>query len=595
MGHLFGAAALGFTHGPGHGVGYPVGIQNRSAFQVTRSAAYGLDQRALRAQKTFLVRVQNRHQRDLGNIQPLAQQIDANQHIKRAQAQVAQDLHPLHCVHVAVQVAHLDAVFAQVIGELLGHALGQGGDEHSLGLLDADTDFLQHIVNLRGRGPHFNLRVDQTGGAHHLFDHAPGVFVLPGGGRGRDEYGLTHLGLELFKFERPVVQRAGQAKTIFDQRGLAGAVTVVHAAKLTDQHMAFVQEHQRVFGQVIGQRRRWLACGGAGKVARVVLNAFAVADFAEHFQIKTGALLQPLRLHQLAHADQLFEAVGQFQLDQLHGLQNLLARGDVVAAGVDGEARNFLADATGERIKQLEGLDLVIEQLDAQSHLTVFGGEHVDGVTAHAEGAAAEVHVVALVLHAHQLDHHVALPHLVARAQRHHHLVVRLRFANAVNRRHGGDDHHIAPLQQALGARQAHLLDMLVDRRVFFNEQIALWHIGLGLVVVVVADEILDRVFGEKLAKLAVQLRGQGFVGRKHDRRTPHTGDHIGHGVSLTRAGHAQQGLEHLAVLQALNQLFNRLRLVPGWWVGLVQLKGRVRELHKSPLPRWDIQRMGLR
>ena len=330
-------------------------------------------------------------------------------------------------------------------------------------------------------------------------------------------------------------------------------------------------------------------------MARVVLNAFAVADFAEHFQIKTGTLLQPLRLHQLAHADQLFEAVGQFQLDQLHGLQHLLAGGDVVAAGVNREARNFLADAAGERIEQLEGLDLVIEQLDAQRHFAVFGGEHVDGVAAHPKGAPAEVHVIALVLHAHQLDHHVALAHFVARAQRHHHLVVGLGLANAVNRRHGGHDHHVAPLQQALGARQAHLLNVLVDRRVFLDEQIALRHIGLGLVIVVVADEVLDGILGEKLAELAVQLCGQRFIRRKHNGRASHAGDHIGHGVGLARAGHAQQGLEHLAVLQALHQLFNRLGLVPGRRVGLVQLKGRVGELHKSPPPRRNIQRMGLR
>ena len=421
------------------------------------------------------------------------------------------------------------------------------------------------------------------------------MFVLPSSGRGRDKNRLAHLGLEFFEFERPVVQRAGQAKTIFHQRGLARAVAVVHAAKLANQHVAFVQKHQRVFGQVIGQRGRRLACGGPREVARVVLNAFAVADFAEHFQIKTGALLQPLRLHQLAHADQLFEAVGQLQLDQLHGLQNLLARGDVVAAGVDREARNFLADAAGERIEELQRFDFFIEQLDAQRHFAVFGGKDVDGVAAHPEGATAEVHVVALVLHAHQLYHHVALPHFVARAQRHHHLVVGLRLANAVNRRHGGDDHHVAPLQQAFGAREAHLLDVLIDRRVFLDEQIALRHIGFRLVVVVVTDEILHRVFGEKLAELAVQLRGQGFVGRKHNGRAAHAGDHIGHGVGLARAGHAEQGLEHLAILQTLDQLRNRLGLVPGRRIGLVQLKRRVGELHKSPLARWNIQRMGLR
>jgi hypothetical protein len=46
----------------------------------------------------------------------------------------------------------------------------------------------------------------------------------------------------------------------------------------------------------------------------------------------------------------------------------------------------------------------------------VLGREHVDGVAAHAEGAALKVHVVALVLHADQLRDGVALAQLVARA-----------------------------------------------------------------------------------------------------------------------------------------------------------------------------------
>src|SRR6187551_690283 len=49
------------------------------------------------------------------------------------------------------------------------------------------------------------------------------------------------------------------------------------------------------------------------------------------------------------------------------------------------------------------------------------------------------------------------------------------------------------PREHALGRRQAHLLDVLVDRGILLDEEISLRHIGLGLVVVVVADEVFDR------------------------------------------------------------------------------------------------------
>ncbi len=120
----------------------------------------------------------------------------------------------------------------------------------------------------------------------------------------------------------------------------------------------------------------------------------------------------------------------------------------------------------------------------------------------------------------------------------------------------------VAPLQQRLGGGQPHLLDVLVDAGILFDEQIARRHVGFGLVVVVVGDEILDRVFREELAHLGIQLRRQGLVRRHDQRRPPQLRDDIGHGVGLARAGHTQQGLERQPVLDALDQSGNRLRLI---------------------------------
>ena len=62
---------------------FAVGIENR-AFPFTFRAARTdrLDQRALRAQKALLVRIQDRHQGDLRNIEPFAQKIDPHQDIE---------------------------------------------------------------------------------------------------------------------------------------------------------------------------------------------------------------------------------------------------------------------------------------------------------------------------------------------------------------------------------------------------------------------------------------------------------------------------------------------------------------------------------
>ena len=159
--------------------------------------------------------------------------------------------------------------------------------------------------------------------------------------------------------------------------------------------------------------------------------------------------------------------------------------------------------------------------------------------------------------------------------------MVSLGLANAVNGRDGGHDHHIAPLQHALGARQAHLFNVLVDGRVFLNEQVALGHIGLRLVVVVVADKIFHRVLRKKLAKLTVELRRQRFIGRKHNGRSPQAGNHIGHGEGFSRASHTQQGLKDLPIRHAFHQFVDRLGLVASRRIRLVQLKGRIGKAQK--------------
>jgi hypothetical protein len=151
------------------------------------------------------------------------------------------------------------------------------------------------------------------------------------------------------------------------------------------------------------------------------------------------------------------------------------------------------------------------------------------------------------------------------------HAVVIDRIADAVDRRDGAHDHHVAPFEQALGRRQAHLLDVLVDRGILLDEQVARRHVGLGLVVVVVGNEILDRVLGKELAEFRVQLRRQGLVRRQHQRRATQPRDHVGHGVGLARAGDAEQGLEREAVVEALGQQADRLGLVAGRRKRLVQ------------------------
>ena len=69
------------------------------------------------------------------------------------------------------------------------------------------------------------------------------------------------------------------------------------------------------------------------------------------------------------------------------------------------------------------------------------------------------------------------------------------------------------------GGRVAQPLDVLVDRGVLLDVGVGLRDVRLGLVVVVVGDEVLDGVVRQHLAQLVGQLRGQRLVRRHHQRR----------------------------------------------------------------------------
>ena len=99
------------------------------------------------------------------------------------------------------------------------------------------------------------------------------------------------------------------------------------------------------------------------------------------------------------------------------------------------------------------------------------------------------------------------------------HRRVGLDRADAVDAGHRGDDDDVVALEQRPGGRVAHPVDLLVDLGFLLDVGVRPRHVGLGLVVVVVGDEVLDRVVGEEALELAVELGGERLVGREDDRR----------------------------------------------------------------------------
>jgi hypothetical protein len=107
-------------------------------------------------------------------------------------------------------------------------------------------------------------------------------------------------------------------------------------------------------------------------------------------------------------------------------------------------------------------------------------------------------------------------------------------------------------------------VDVVVPRGVLLDVEVGLRDVRLGLVVVVVRDEVLDRVVREELAELVAELRRQRLVVRDHQCRLADLLDDPRHRRRLARARRAQERLVALAARETLGQRLDRPRLVTG-------------------------------
>ena len=71
---------------------------------------------------------------------------------------------------------------------------------------------------------------------------------------------------------------------------------------------------------------------------------------------------------------------------------------------------------------------------------------------------------------------------------------------------------------QCGGRSQAQALDLFVDLGFLLDVQVVARHVGFGLVIIIVRDEVRDGILREKILELSVKLGRQRFIMR-HDER----------------------------------------------------------------------------
>ena len=228
----------------------------------------------------------------------------------------------------------------------------------------------------------------------------------------------------------------------------------------------------------------------------------------------------------------------------------------------------------GERVEVRDLLHLVAEERDPVRRLDVRRLD-LDEVALHPKAAAAEDGVVAHVLALDELPEHlvavVRLPHL----EHQHALAPLLGRAEAVDARDRGDDDDVAPREERRRRRQPKARDVVVPRRVLLDVEVGLRDVRLGLEVVVVRDEVLDRVVGEELAELVAELRRERLVVRDDERGALELLDRPRHRGRLARPGRAEDRLEAVPGGDGIGDLADRARLG-----GVLEAKLLGREKH---------------
>ena len=233
--------------------------------------------------------------------------------------------------------------------------------------------------------------------------------------------------------------------------------------------MALVDDDKHVFREEIEQAVGTLARLAAVEIARIVLDARAVAKLLYHLHVVLHALLYALRPQRVAHLLIVCDALAEVVLNLAYCDVGLLFRGDEDVGRKNlilGEAVKTLQR---DSVKLFDALYRVAPHRDAQDALAVCHRD-VYGVAFHAETAAFERHVVASVEGFDKTAQQLVAVDVCVAAQRDDRTFHRRRAAHAVDARHGS--HHddvAAPGEQRRHGGETQAVDVFVDGKVLLD------------------------------------------------------------------------------------------------------------------------------
>ena len=223
----------------------------------------------------------------------------------------------------------------QIFRQFFGHSFGKRCHQNTFVFVTSLQYFGQKIVYLVLARTHNNLRVQQSCWPNQLFNHhAFGLSKFVVGRCCRHIYHLIDKVMKLFKPKRAVVESSGQAETKLNKVLFSRPITPIHAAKLRNTNVTFVDNHQIIFWEKVEQTIRTLTRLAAIEIAGVVLDARTVAQLFHHLHVILHPFLNTLSLNAVAKLVKKINLLNQIVLNTANGMLRLVFRGDEKVGGI---------------------------------------------------------------------------------------------------------------------------------------------------------------------------------------------------------------------------------------------------------------------
>ena len=196
--------------------------------------------------------------------------------------------------------------------------------------------------------------------------------------------------------------------------------------------MRFIDYRKEIFGEIVQQTFRRLACRPAGQRTRIVLDAVAVSKFAHHLNVVLGTLPDALSLYVFLRPLEIPETFRKLILNALVRRLHLLLRHDELLGWSYDHSRHRHTRLASNRIKRADGIHFVSEELHAHT-LHCICREDVDNIPAHTEIALHKLHVVTGILRLYETRNQVAASRIIPYLNPHSQIAILRRFTQSVD------------------------------------------------------------------------------------------------------------------------------------------------------------------